>query len=79
MRSCPTWAMGNVLGVPEGKAILGRTGESDHFHHNLVIHDDEMMLLLMMTIIMKMMQILISDADANYDEALNNGLVVLGG
>ena len=34
MRSCPTWAMGNVLGVPEGKAILGRTGESDHFDHS---------------------------------------------
>ena len=44
MRSCPTWAMGNVLGVPGGKAILGHTGESDHFDHNLVIHDDDMML-----------------------------------
>ena len=77
MRSCPTWAMGNVLGVPEGKAILGRTGESDHFDHNLVIHDDDMMLLL--TIIKKMMRMVIFKTDANDDEALNNGLVVLGG
>ena len=47
------------------------------FYRNLVIHDDDMMLLL--TITMKMMRMLISKADANDDEALNNGLVVLGG
>ena len=34
MRSCPTWAMGNVLGVQGDKAILGHTGESDHFDHS---------------------------------------------
>ena len=76
MRSCPTWAMGNVLGVQGDKAILGRTGESDHFDHNLVIRDDDMMLLL--TITMKMMRMVISNTDANDDEALNNDLVVLG-
>ena len=77
MRSCPTWAMGNVLGVQGDKAILGHTGESDHFDHNLVIRDDDMMLLL--TITMKMMRMVISNADANDDEGMNNDLVVLGG
>ena len=47
------------------------------FDRNLVIHDDDMMLLL--TITMEMMRMVISNADANGDEALNNGLVVLGG
>ena len=47
------------------------------FYRNLVIHDDDMMLLL--TITMKMMRMVISNAGANDNEALNNGLVVLGG
>ena len=47
------------------------------FYRNLVIHDDDMMLLL--TIIKKMIRMVIFKADANGDEALNNGLVILGG